>query len=120
METYVQRSTRLVDALEDLVADETAALRTRDFAAAATIAWRAAPVVEWRVAHASVITPGLRERLARVHANRAANVEFLETEIGQTRESLQQLGASRRRVAQIAPIYGGRAAVQSARLSAVG
>jgi hypothetical protein len=121
METPVQRWSRLVNALEDLVAEEAAALHGGDFDAANTIGDRAAMVVEWLVTHASVITPPLAERLASVQAKRAANAEFLEGEITRTRDNLQQVAIGRRRVAQIAPVYGRSAGTaQRSRLSAVG
>jgi hypothetical protein len=119
METPAQRCTRLIAAFEELAAEETAALHARDFVAANAIGERAAPLVEWLVTYGSVMTPPLRERLTAVHAQRAKNSEFLTAEIARAREELQQIGASRRRVAQIAPVYGG-GGISPRRLSVVG
>ena len=120
METPVQRTARLVAALEALVAEETATLRHRDYAGAAAIAERAAPVVEWIAGQAARLTPDLRERLVAVQSSRRANEEFLAREIADTGEALREVARSRRRVARIAPAYGTPIVKRSARLSAVG
>jgi hypothetical protein len=121
METPAQRCARLIAAFEDLAGEETTALRARDFVAANAIAERAAPLVEWLANYGSVMTPPLRERLAAVYAKRAQNSDFLTSEIARAREELQQIGANRRRVAQIAPVYGsGSGSMSPRRLSAVG
>lgn len=120
METAAQSCARLVTALEDLVAQETVALGNRDYAAASAIQDRAEPVVEWITAHASSMAPGLRERLAAIVDRRAANGVLLEHELGQARDGLQQIGATRRRMAKIAPAYGGDTPTPPARLSAIG
>ena len=120
METPAQRGARLVNALETLVAEESAALHAGDFEAAGTLADRAGPVVEWLTAHADVITPGLQAQLLDVRRQRQHNAEFLEAQIARTRADLQQIAASRRRVAQIAPVYGRGAMTPRGRLSVVG
>jgi hypothetical protein len=120
METPPQRVARLVTALEELVAEETTTLRHGDFAAAAIIAERAEPVVDWIVNHVSLLTPELRERLAGVRSRRAANETLLAREIECAGTELRQVAASRRRVAQIAPVYGHAPARRPLRLSAVG
>ena len=119
METPAQRGARLIAALEDLVAQETAVLRNGDFDEANTVADRTAPIVEWLADHPTFVPASLQERLAAIGSQRARNAEFLDSEIARTREELQQVAVSRRRVAQIAPVYG-RAAAQPTRLSAVG
>lgn len=119
MEPPAQRFARLILALEELAMDETAALRAGDYTTANEIADRAEPIIDWMVAYANVVTPALRDRLAIVQARRATNVEYLECAITRTHDELQELALSRRRVAQIAPVYG-RAAIARPRLSAVG
>lgn len=120
METSAQRVARLITALEELITEEATTLRHGDYAAAATIAGRAQPVVDWIVNHASLLTPETRERLVAVQAERAANETLLADELARAREALRQVATSRRRVAQIAPVYGRMPMQRPMRLSAVG
>jgi hypothetical protein len=122
MDTATPRcSVRVLGALEDLVAQEGAALRARDFAAAAEIQVRVEPLVEFLAAPGRLDrqNAGLRARVASLRARRQETAEWLAAEIARTRNQLGQTQLSQRRVTQIAPVYG-RAAPVSNHLSAVG
>lgn len=122
METPAQTCARLVTALEDLVAREAATLELRDFAAVVDIQARCAPLVELLGAHASDVTDAaLRERIRALLARRHQTGEWLSEQIEKTREALAEANEGRRRVRQIAPVYGRRpAAATSRQLCAVG
>lgn len=120
METLAQRCARIAAALEDLVTQESVALRTRDFEAADTIADRAAPLVEWLAAYAHAIPAAVSGRIAAVQARRAEHLEWLAAETALGREELQQIAATRRRVVQIVPAYRRGVSPLARRLSAVG
>ncbi len=118
MSSPAQRCARLVSALEDLAAQEEASVRALDFAAVDAIQERASALIDALVAQSATLNPALRARLAAVRTRRAATSDGLEAEIGRTRESLRETGATQRRVAQIAPAYG-RPVVNRPRLQAV-
>ena len=122
MESAAQTCARLISALEDLAGQEAAALQARDFAAAIEIQDRAAPLVDHLARHARDISdPAQQARLRAVQAKRDRTGEWLAEQIERAREELAQTSAARRRVAQIAPVYGrSPAAASFAHLSAVG
>jgi hypothetical protein len=107
METIAQHCERIVTALEDLVAQEGAAVASRDFSAMLALQERTAPLVDFVIARAPVPSgSALRNRLMALHERRRQNGEALAAEIERTRAELQQMQNTRRRVAQIAPVYG--------------
>ena len=123
METPAQTCARLVTALEDLVAREAATLEARDFTTVVHLQERCAPLVELLGAHADDVTdPAMRERIRALIARRHQTGEWLSEQIEKTREELALANEGRRRVRQIAPVYGsGRSPVPIARqLLAVG
>ncbi len=122
METPAQTCARLVAALEDLVAREAATLEARDFAAVVHLQERCAPLVELLGAHHAAVTDAaLRERIRALISRRQQTGEWLAEQIEKTKRALQQANEGRRRVAQIAPVYGrGNAAPSSRQLCAVG
>jgi hypothetical protein len=120
METPAQMCTRLLTALEDLAAQEAATLQARDFATAIAIQDRAAPLVELLAAHREELNdPTLRARVAELFARRSRTGEWLAEQMARVREELRQTDVARRRVAQVAPVYG-RASTLPRQLSAVG
>ncbi len=119
METSAQRCSRIAAALNDLAAQEAAALAGREFDAAIALQERAAPLVAFLAEHTGDFTRELVEKLSAVQARRAHSAMQLAAEIGRTREELHETGAARRRVAQIAPAYG-RTSVTPSQLCAVG
>jgi hypothetical protein len=107
METPAQRCVRIVIALEDLVAQEGAALANRDFATMLALQERTTPLVNFLVTNAADASePGLRARITALHSRRKQNNDSLTAEIERTRTDLQQMQVTRRRVARIAPVYG--------------
>jgi hypothetical protein len=122
MESAAQTCARLIAALEDLAGQEAAALQTRDFATAIEIQDRAAPLVAHLAAHARDLTdPAQQARLRAVQEKRDRTGEWLAEQIERARAELARTSAARRRVAQIAPVYGrSPAGAASGHLSAVG
>ena len=122
MQAPQQRCARLIAALEDLVAQEAAALRTGNYTDASAIEDRCAPLVDDLVAHADeILEETLRERLRALNGVRARSSELLGEEIARMRGELDQTEVAQRRAAAFAPVYGGRAGAQgSSQLSLVG
>lgn len=121
METSAQTCVRLLIALEDLAAQEAAALDARDFPAAVTIQERAAPLVEHLATHGPAVAEkdaAFRARVAAFHAHRLKRGEWLAAQVDRVRAELHQMDASQRRVKQIAPVYG-RATRSAGQLCAV-
>jgi|SRR5687767_3920002 hypothetical protein len=107
METVAEHCERIVTALEDLVAQEGAAVASRDFNAMLALQERTAPLVDFLVAKAPAASGStLRNRIFTLHDRRRQNGDALAAEIERTRAELQQMENTRRRVAQIAPVYG--------------
>lgn len=120
METPAQKCARIISALEDLVAQEGAALGAGDFTAAHAIQERTEPLVSFLVSqpeHAS--EPRLRRRIEALHARRTQHSERLAGRIAQVRGELQETTLHRRHVAQVAPAYG-RSTKTRHQLSAIG
>jgi hypothetical protein len=120
METPAEMCARLVTALEDLAAQESICLQTRNFAAVVAIQDRAQPLVEHLTAHAAdLVDPTVRARIAALIAKRNDSGAWLTAEIERTRQQLHAVEGKQRRVARIAPAY---AYARSSRrqLSAVG
>jgi hypothetical protein len=110
---------RLVDALEDLTAQEAATLQARKFPDAIAIQNRAAPLVQSLASSAADLPDDLRVRIATLLSRRQASDAWLANEIEIVRAKLQETAETQRRVARFAPAYG-RSGVTSRRLSAVG
>lgn len=121
-ETAAQRCARIIAALEDLIAQESAALHGRDFSAIDALQERTAPLVDFLAEHREVAQTddALRNRIASLHARRQRNAEWLEAELGRTRAELNQTQVARRRAAQIAPVYGRSATAPRSQLSVRG
>lgn len=107
MPSSTQRCARLVAALEDLAGQEEAALRTGEFAAVASVQARTAALLDDLAAHANAADERSRERIGAVQARRARTSAWLAEEIERSRAELRQTEVSQRRVARIAPVYGG-------------
>jgi hypothetical protein len=121
METPAQMCARLVAALEDLSSQEAISLQTRNFAAAISIQERAAPLVEHLAVHGPEVADELlRCRIAALLERRHETGRWLVTEIERTRQQLHAMDVNRRRVAQVAPVYGAGVSAGRRQLSAVG
>ena len=102
-----QTFSRLLGALDELVAQEAGALGERDFAATLEIQRRAQPLVDalsdLGIAAADDLA---RARVAGLLARRQHNMDFLESQLATARAELLAVQESTRRVACIAPAYG--------------
>lgn len=102
-----QTFSRLLGALDELVAQEAATLNQRDFGAVADIQRRAQPLVDalsdLGIAAADDLA---RARVAGLLARRQHNIDFLESQLATARAELLSVQESTRRVACIAPAYG--------------
>lgn len=111
MPPAAKRCARLIAALEDLAAQEAAAVRTGEFARAGELAERCAPLVDDLVGRAGeIVETALQERIRDVNALRARSAEALGREIVRVHEELAQTELARGRAARIAPVYGRRTA----------
>lgn len=121
METPAQRCLRIAAALEDLSAQEAAALAAHEFGTAIALQERAEPLVEFLTTHAEDATQDVRiaAQLARIRELRGRSEALLSAEIERTRAELREAGAACCRLARVAPAYGA-ARVTASRLQAVG
>ncbi|MBL9186273.1 MAG: hypothetical protein JNK23_02225 [Opitutaceae bacterium] len=115
MQAAAEHCARLAVALEDLAAQESAALTAGDFETIVALQDRAGPLVDFLVGHAGEVArrPDLSARLGAIHTRRARTLEMLSQEAQRAREELAETGAACGRVARIAPVYGRPAAVVS-------
>ena len=115
MDTARQRFARVVGALEDLVAQEAAALQVKDFSGVAEVQERAAPLVSFLAAHGSEIStdPVLAAGIRALQARREETSTRLAFEITLTRDELAQTLTTERRIAQVAPAYGAAAGTKA-------
>lgn len=121
MESPAQRCLRIATALEDLSAQEAAALAAHEFGTAIALQERAEPLVEYLSAHAEDAAHDARiaAQLIRIRELRGRSEALLSAEIERTRAELREAGAACCRLAKVAPAYGtARPAVP--RLQAVG
>lgn len=121
MESPAQRCFRIASALEDLSAQEAAALAASEYGTAVALQERAEPLVEYLTSHAEDLAGDakLAEQMARIHALRGRSEALLSAEIERTRAELREAGAACCRLARVAPVYGG-GVVTAPRLQAVG
>ncbi len=121
METSYQRCLRMAVALEDLVAQEAAALESRDYTEVSILQDRAAPLVDFLAQNASTHCGdiALRNRIAAVQQLRARSSALLASEMARTRAELHESQHAQRQVAKVAPAYARSASIR-AKLCAVG
>ncbi len=102
-----QTFSRLLGALDELVAQETGTLGEGDYAATLEIQRRAQPLVEALSGLGIAAADDLaRARVAGLLARRQHNIDFLESQLATARAELLSVQESTRRVACIAPAYG--------------
>ena len=114
METRLETATRLLAALEDLVAQEAMLVRTMDFVDAVAIRERAAPVVE-RLCELAADWSGdesqspagiaVRQRLSELLDRAGQNYHFLETQLARLQTELDRVSEARGRLRRVAPAY---------------
>ncbi|MFI5336188.1 MAG: hypothetical protein ACHQ5A_05370 [Opitutales bacterium] len=107
METPVQTALRLLDALEDLAAQETANLRNLDFVEAVQVLERSAPLVN-RLAElaADPEVLALRPRIAALLDQRQQSASLLDAHLARVQSEMRRVDEARARLAKIAPVYG--------------
>ncbi|MBM3851695.1 MAG: hypothetical protein FJ399_00905 [Verrucomicrobia bacterium] len=94
-------------ALETLVAQEAASVRSGDYATLGRLQTRAEPLIRFLGAHAvAVEEAGLRDRVARWLKCRQENGRRLQAAMAQTTARIEELGAGRSRLTRMAPVYG--------------
>ena len=121
METPGQTFSRLVTALEGVVAQEEFLLRSEDYPAMAAWQQRAVPLIDHLVElDLGAADAAMRARVVRLMARRASNQTLLATKIGEARAELNRLRDDEQRVARISPSYGRSPAAPVRQLSVSG
>lgn len=120
-ESTAQACSRLIAALDDLSAQEAAAIATSDFRAAIDIQHRAAPVVEFLARQdGRALASADRLRLGAIHARRERSEKDLAAALQRARAELAELATHRHCVARVAPVYGRQSPPPSSRFSVSG
>jgi hypothetical protein len=118
METPAQTAARLLDALQDLVAQEAVIVRAGDYAELAALQARTAALGDKLgelAANPAVLA--LRGRVEATLAQRRQSQAMLEQRLAGARAEIQRLHLGRQRLGQVAPAYG-RGMAASSRLNA--
>ena len=117
MAARISPASRLLAALEDLVAQELASLRAGDLVAVGSLQARLGAVVEKLCELAGGrLEPDFRPRLAAVLAQRRESQDLLARRIAANRDEWTGLAASRSRLGRLAPAYR-RGGAASSRLN---
>ncbi|MBI5690483.1 MAG: hypothetical protein HZC55_10340 [Verrucomicrobia bacterium] len=116
-----QLCTRLIAALEDLASQEATSLAHGEWDTLVSLRKRAEPLVELLASQdPEEIDSSLRARIGAWREGRLAAERELSVRIGTVRERLEELDASRRRLARVIPAYVPRPEVESRHLAGVG
>jgi hypothetical protein len=116
----VHRTARIIAAIEDLSAQEAAAVRAHDFSTLQEIQDRLAPLVTDLTA-VSVSDEPLKARIRSIQEQRAKTSDLLASELSEARLALRETMSAQRRTAQVAPAYGAKpVGPQISKLSCVG
>jgi hypothetical protein len=120
METTAQRCTRLLGAMEDLLAQEAASLAAGDMDAVIALQQRIEPLVQDLGRRGPAVADDcLRDRVAAWLGRRREVSNLLTARVEELRQQISQLDASRRRVARVGPAYT-QVGVSAQRLRLVG
>ncbi len=99
--------TRILTALEDLVAQESAVLQVGDYAALESIQVQAGPLVIFLASQPeAAFAAGLEGRILALQAARNRNATRLNQEMARNRDELRVLSGRQGLVARVAPAYG--------------
>jgi hypothetical protein len=121
METPLQTAARLLAALEELVEQETAAMREYDIASALGVTERAAPIVDKLIElSAQPAVVALRPKLEALLVRRRQTAQHLDTQLVRLRTELGQAQRTRVRISRVAPAYGRAVLSVESRLNAAG
>ncbi len=100
--------TRILAALEDLVAQESAVLQLGEYAALELIQVQAAPLITFLSSQPeAALAAGLEDRILALHAARNRNSTLLAHEMTRNRDELRVLSGRQGLIARVAPAYGG-------------
>lgn len=107
METPLQTATRLISALEELVAQESANLRNLDLVEAVQVTERAAPLVLklGELAADPGVAP-LRPRVEALIIQRQQSTQMLDAHLARMQSELRRIDEARARLSRVAPAYG--------------
>lgn len=106
METPLQKATRLLTALEELVMQETTLIRTMDFIEAVDVRERSGPLVEKLCALAAYPeVAGVRPRVAALLERWGRNHHFLDTQLVRLQGELNRVTEARGRLRHVVPAY---------------
>lgn len=116
MKSPLTTAQRLLSALEELASEETVLLRSLDLFEAVQLAERAAPLIErlcGLLAEAPEIGT-LRPRVEALVAQRRRNSAMLDSHLARLQSELRRVEEARKRLARVAPVYGGIAPAPAA------
>lgn len=107
MESPTQKFSRLLTALDELVAEESALITAADYPAIDGVQQRAGEVL----AALSALPPEsaseqARRRVGILLERREQNIQSLQSKLAAARQELDALQSSARRAARVAPVYG--------------
>jgi hypothetical protein len=122
-ETPQQACTRLVVALEKLVADEAACVRNDDFAAVRALQQRAAPLITQISALATQVSEAaIKNRVNELIRRRSETAAQISTRLEEVRAKLDRVNATQRNATKVGAGYAGaaRSAVPRSRFTATG
>jgi hypothetical protein len=105
MEMPAQQCTRLLAALEDLLAQESLLIGMEDYAAVRAVQQRVAPLIERLVELAPAADASARQRATVVIALRNQNLAQIALQLNRVREELEQTREARSRLTYLAPVY---------------
>lgn len=100
---------RILTALEDLVAQEGAVLHVGDFGALEHIQTHARTLIDFLSAQPQAALAGLGERLQSLQATRRDHAARLEQAMATNRDELRVISARQGLIARVAPAYGANA-----------
>lgn len=120
METPSQTVSRLLTALEDLVAQEALLLRADDLPAVLATQHRAGPLIERLTLMSGTVDAAAEARMALLVSRRRESEAWLETQMNRVRSELGETRESQNRVARFAPVYCPPVSKAAKQLSAVG
>ncbi len=118
MEPPFQSATRLLVALDELLGEETALIRTMDFVEAVAVRERMAPIVELLCSLAAdpeVVR--LQPRVQTLLGRWSQNHHFLENQLVRLQAELNRVTEARLRLRRVVPAYIGSAAASESRLN---
>ncbi len=118
METPFQSATRLLVALDELLGEETALIRTMDFVEAVAVRERTAPLVDLLcslAADSEVVR--LQPRVHMLLQRWSQNHHFLETQLVRLQAELSRVSEARQRLRRVVPVYAGPAVLPESRLN---